>query len=443
MKSSQYIRVWVFSFIYSLLTGLLIQLVVLRYIFPQWNAGDGMLIGLDSSYYNGIALSLSEQMRLHGWAAWQLFPNKQVVSGISAIFYYLIAPKPWSVLPLHALLNASACTALFYVLTMIAGEQKYLSLAILPFLLFPSALQWNAQLNNDVYSVPGVIFFITGWAGLFAFQTAGWKKNGLHLGLMAAGFGLVYLTRPYLGLPFIVLNVVLFAAYAVTWLPGLLKSFRENRAGLVWLLLLGLLMAGMLPLSQKGLLKGAGWEKRAASCTSASLEPQCHWQVSKWLPGGLDYQLKRLSMSRYMNTLDWQQGRSNLDTQVVFYNAAALIEYLPRALQISIFAPFPDAWFGSGSLPSATLMRRVAGVEMLVVYFCLAGLLLGGYFFRKRGAFWVALAVCAAFLLLYGLVVPNIGTLYRFRYPFLMYLVTFGLAGWQQVWGRLRRGRVG
>ena len=446
MKLSRYFKIWILAFTYTMLAGLFIQLVLLKYIFPEWNAGAGMLNGLDAPFYHGLALNLYEKMAAQGWPAWQLFPEKQVVSGITAVFYYLIAPQPWAVLPLHAALNASACTALFFLMLLISDNEGCALAAILPFLLFPSALQWNAQLNNDVYSIPGVLLFMAGWAAIFVADTAAWKKKLFALCMLMAGFGLVYLTRPYLGLPFSMISLVLLVGYGIKSIPGLLKSTRGKftrgkTAGMGWFLLVCLVVFGMLPFAQNGLAQGAGWETRMDCNNAANLTPQCRWQVAGWLPGSLDRQFKRLGMSRFMNLRQWQGGTSNIDADVNFFNAASLIKYLPRALQIGMFAPFPNMWFGSGSLPSNTLMRRVSGFEMLIVYFCLAGLIPGFYLARKKSTFYVMILICTAFLMLYGLVVPNIGTLYRFRYPFLMSLVALGLFAWLLLIKNLRQNR--
>ena len=442
MKLSIYSKIWGLAFFYTLLIGLFIQLVVLKYIFPQWNAGAGMLEGSDSPYYHGIALSLYDQMMQTGWGAWKLFPDHQIVSGISAIFYYLIAPQPWSVLPLHALLNATACTALFYLLTLISVDQKSSVVAILPFLLFPSALQWNAQLNNDVYSVPGVILFVTGWAALFNSQVIGWRKTILYLIMLVTGFFLTYLVRPYLGLPLTAISIFLFS---LDLLLIFLRSHKSKEAGSAWLkriLVLALIVVCLSPFISKGLVVIDKQEKTKHRCVGqVNLKPWCAWQASTWIPEFLDQQIKNLSVSRSTNMRAWKEGVSTIDSEIVLLSTMDVIGYIPRALQISLFAPFPEMWSEKGSQPSNTLMRKIAGAEMLIVYLCLAGLLPGFFFWKQKPAFYVLILICGFFLLLYGMTVPNIGTLYRFRYPFLMCLVSLGLASWLAFYKNVREMR--
>jgi hypothetical protein len=75
-------------------------------------------------------------------------------------------------------------------------------------------------------------------------------------------------------------------------------------------------------------------------------------------------------------------------------------------------------------------MRTVSALEMLFVYGALAGLPIFVWKHRSQPALWLILFVCTGMLMVYAFSVPNVGALYRFRYPFLMPLVCFGVAGW-------------
>jgi hypothetical protein len=445
MKFSLSLKVWLLAFVYTLLSGLLIQRVVLVYFFPQWNSGAGLLSGLDGEYYHQLSLALYQAMLRSGWGAWELFPRHQFVSGVSALFYYLIAPQPWSVLPLHALLNACACVALLRLLTLISRDERLSALAVLPFLFFPSALQWNAQLNNDVYSAPGIIFFITGWAAIFAAPEAGLRQILESLAGLIAGFFLTYLVRPYLGLPLAAISALLFLAYLFRLLWGL-RQRQIDTALVKRLLVLALIVVGLVPFVSRGVRLLARQAPENHRCDDQSgqsrLKPWCDWQASTWLPGVIDQQFRDLSISRAVNLRAWREGASTVDADVVLISSQEVVSYLPRAFQIGLLAPFPGLWGGQGSQPSNTLMRRVAAVEMLIVYLSLVGWLPGFFLWKRRPAFYVTLLIGAAFVLLLGLVIPNVGTLYRFRYPFLMSLVSIGLVSWLALLQRVRAGPI-
>ena len=122
-------------------------------------------------------------------------------------------------------------------------------------------------------------------------------------------------------------------------------------------------------------------------------------------------------------------ARSAIDKDVKFRNAWDIIVYIPRALQISLFAPFPGDWFKRGSFESNTFMRRISGVEMCVVYFALSFLPFSIWFWKKRVELWVIMFFSLGVLLIQGLIINNVGTLYRMRYGMLMILVALGMAG--------------
>jgi hypothetical protein len=126
---------------------------------------------------------------------------------------------------------------------------------------------------------------------------------------------------------------------------------------------------------------------------------------------------------------------SVLDAHVQIHSFQELALYVPRALQIGLLAPFPDMWFERGMTPGARLMRLVSGLEMSIAYV----LLLGWIFLipRIRGDRTAALVfvavTCLAMIGVMSLAMPNVGTLYRMRYPLFMLVVGLGAAGWAMV----------
>jgi hypothetical protein len=107
-----------------------------------------------------------------------------------------------------------------------------------------------------------------------------------------------------------------------------------------------------------------------------------------------------------------------------------MIAYVPRSLQISFLSPFPNIWFNEGKKAAGSAMRITAAAEMMVSYFCLLGLPLFIRRYWREPGVWVTLFVCASMLVVYAMIIPNQGALYRFRYPYYMPLICFGLAGW-------------
>jgi hypothetical protein len=115
---------------------------------------------------------------------------------------------------------------------------------------------------------------------------------------------------------------------------------------------------------------------------------------------------------------------SSLDTDLGFFSLSDVMAYVPRALQIALFAPFPGTWFEK----DASIFKRGAAMEMILFYIAY-----GSFFLmciRKKLTITVvpALIFALGLVLFQGLVVSNVGALYRMRYGAIMIFVTLPLA---------------
>jgi hypothetical protein len=119
---------------------------------------------------------------------------------------------------------------------------------------------------------------------------------------------------------------------------------------------------------------------------------------------------------------------SNIDMNVQFHSFADLLRYLPRAAVIGFFAPFPEMWFASGS-QVGTAGRLLSGFETILTYMieCLA--LVGLWRRWNQPGAWLLFLTSAIGVTALGLIVVNIGSLYRVRYPFWMMFVVLGAGG--------------
>jgi hypothetical protein len=120
------------------------------------------------------------------------------------------------------------------------------------------------------------------------------------------------------------------------------------------------------------------------------------------------------------------------DSSWIPISTIEVVSYAPRALANALFAPFPRDWFASPR-QSISVFYSVASVESMVFYVAFLGLPL----LLVRGGnhllIWGILLPSAFVLLIYGLGVPFLGALYRYRYPFWMLLLSLGLASWLQI----------
>lgn len=118
---------------------------------------------------------------------------------------------------------------------------------------------------------------------------------------------------------------------------------------------------------------------------------------------------------------------SSIDTHYRIKDLSDLYRYFPRAVSIGFFAPFPNMWLVGGK--AGLSARLFSGLETFLMYavYCFAALCIWRN--RRRWEVWYLLAVVIVGTLTLGLVIVNIGALFRFRYSFWMLTLLLGAGG--------------
>ena len=454
-------------FVYTLLVSVFVQFLLLPQVFPAWHAGHGLIAGGDMLGFHRIAVELAEKIETQGWSAWELRPAGQAPAGIAAALYALVAPEPWTMIPINAALHALAGVLLMRILLFFDPRWKLAFLAILPLVLFPSAATWYSQLGKDGFSVAGYLASVLGWLFLGKFTTKpGTKKLVAGLALILIGAGLVWIVRLYAVEMLWVLSGPAAALVTVVLVVNvarrrLAKTWALSGTGISWLafLAVGAMAAGGyiaepypididLRATEEQTYAGKEQPPEAASSSQirggeeqplgagggrANDEPRSQgsgtvvWSRANWMPVAIDERLYSLAVTRKGFTTMFPNAASNVDREITFTAAEEVFEYLPRAATIALLYPTPADWLGEGSLPQNTLMRRIAGLEMIWIYFALFVLSYAVWRWRRRIELWLLLLFSFGMLIAHALVVANLGTLYRMRYPYLMSLVGLAL----------------
>jgi hypothetical protein len=444
-------KLWGLFFLYPATAALFVQLILLPLLFPQWHAGEGMLAGGDWYGFHQLAVSLAEKIQAQGWSAWELRPQGQAPSGVAAIFYVLFFPHPWVLIPLYAGLHATAAFVLFKIILRMTGNRALAFIAVLPFWLYPSAMIWYTQIHKDGYLIAGALLILLAWLRLG--DAATWKRWQyvlISLALLFVGALLAWIVRPYsvqmmqgVSLAIVLLESYLFARRF--WKREWRLWQTLTAAVIVWasVTTLSVFTVGGIEAefsSQSGLAKTTR-QMASNSDNNSSVNNQlseCNppppaWHHSGW-PELVEARAYALAITRERFRICFPDAASNIDVQVAFHNMSDILLYLPRAAEIAFLSPFPPDWFKPGTLPANTVMRRVSGFEMVGVYIALALLPYAVWRWRARPDTWIILIFCSGMLLIYGLVVANVGTLYRFRYGLLMTVVALGIAGGLAFW---------
>lgn len=441
------LRLWLAFFAYTAAVGFMVQFIILPYVFSLWHAGNGLLISLpDCITFHRSAVELSQKMRTLGWSVWELRPEGQAPVGIVAAVYVLTVPQPWVLIPVNAALHAIAVLILLRIVQLFIPNWRKAIWCVLPFLIYPSAMTWHTQIHKDGYLIAGAFLFIYGWVLLAQLErwNVWWRPLTALLSLLL-GVVLVWIVRPYgvqmmqgIGVVLAVLLTGVFTVYGargrITW-----------RKAVTGILIFWTVLVAMTPLTKGGISAEVPSAKvPSAKVPAGTQRPMSRaepggisgerasmdlWKKSSMLPSFLENKFYALAQIRQMFITGYPDARSNIDTDVNFHSVWEIIAYLPRASEIGFLAPFPNQWFEQGTLPANTMMRRISAVEMVGGYLAFIFLPYAIWHWRWRIEMWLILSFCSGMVLIYAVAIPNIGTLYRLRYGYLMTLVALGIAG--------------
>lgn len=436
---------WVLAgtFVFATAAGLLIQWFILPVLLPGLHAGHGLQAGGDWIGFHEYGLKLANALSSEGWSAFELRPVGNFPIAESGVLYFLTGVRePWVVVPLDALIYASAVLAVFNVFCRIAGRRAAL-IGLVPLVLFPGAIQFYSQVEKDVWAFAGSAWLLFVITALMRPTALSWRQcSGLIVvTFMAAGFA--WLVRPY----FSVVQLGAFACGGIIALSSFCLPGGRPRRAVRLACLLG--CAGVIAVFAAG-VPAALWPSLKANNASNLLavhgstrpNPDCVTQpgeLDRLMPAVARRPLQSIASIRADQRAATGYAGSNIDNDACFSRASDVVRYLPRALQIALFAPFPDMWFERGVSIGARAMRAISGLEMLCVYILLPGVALAIWQARGRRRYvFVILAVVVPIVLLLAATIPNIGTLYRMRYGYLQVLAGLGAIGWIELL-RLKR----
>ena len=221
--------------------------------------------------------------------------------------------------------------------------------------------------------------------------------------------------------PVLILSVTALTAF---YLPNPDERFKQNPSDQI----------GVYKLNDPEPLHTVLYRERTSDKTT--MTPSISAKVSS-LAGRA---LRGAAAARFDFSNSYRGSGSLIDRDVYFNSYTDLFRYLPRALAIGLWAPFPNMWFGAGKQVGTT-GRLLAGAESLFMYLC--GLLaLVAIWRAPRGlANWLLLSIYALGVTGLGLIVSNVGALYRVRYLFLILLIVLAVKGLESIGASWMAGR--
>jgi len=403
--------------------------------------GIGIMFAADCVGYRTEAVSLIDILMHKGIVAWITAPSEYLVNPFHLKLYSLSFAVCGPLLG-YNILSAEPLNLLYYLSTVWlvfalgreAFDRRAGLFAAIIVALWPSFLLHTMQLFRDPLFIAAMLLLMLVCARLLT-RNYCWPKNFIIGAIGAATACLLWRLRSEMW-------EIMFLTILMETFLLLFRQVRERRflTGNVMSVVLLLAVTVSLPQLGKAIplwndsVRQVPGEIAAKAETATpslrSLKNQTDLSANntiKLTPPG-----SRLS-SRIGHLRDefiesYPAASSNIDTDVSFVNLQSVVAYLPRAMAIGLFAPFPNMWLTAGSQVGLK-GRALSGLETVLMYLIELAAIMGVWCGRKNLTVWLLLLVAGAGMMALGLVVVNIATLYRMRYVFWMLLIVIGAGG--------------
>jgi hypothetical protein len=425
-------------------------------IAPSLLDRDGIMASFasDSYVYRNEAVRLGDVLREDGFRAWAASPARAHIKLLSLQFAFFAR------LFGHSILSAEPFNLFCYVavlsLVLLLGREvggaRVGLLAASVVAVWPTFLLHTMQFLKDplfVAATLAVILIVTTWLT----RTYSSIRAFVMGALLAAASGLLLLIRVKFAGFILALACFGFALLIV-------RQWRERRL-LYWNMIcpvLILVVGGLIafypatvhrkqkryPSDQSGLSKSAtvaGEQLRGVISYSApgTLPAKMSRNPPPRMSKVTDKIVFRISSARYDFNVSYPESGSSIDRDVELNSFKDVIFYLPRALAIGFWSPFPNAWMSAGRQVGRA-GRLLSGAETLLMYLCQLLALVAIWRAPRNLANWLLLSISAFGMTALGLIVSNVGTLYRFRYLFWIMLIILGVKGFDSLLTTWRAG---
>ncbi len=415
---------WVVFFCYAICAALIFQALLLPHL-SSIQTGSGS-ISNDAVYFDSVASSLASEIKANGWSSWRLYPADGAPGNVAILgaLYVLFGHDPALAIPINAAIHALGGVLVFMLARELASKESIGTYAGIIagslFVIFPSALVWYGQNHKDGYAIAGMLLILLVWVKALKKPVNNRSWYGLALGNLVA-ITLVGIVRPF-GLKLLLIAFIgILLAVVVNAILRRKLSTEKKLIGF-FLIVAVMLLGGY----KTTVILGGLQSDRAYANWQDQSNGAWKWENSAFLPNSIENSIETAAKTRaglivYGVRL---KAKSMIDEDIMPHNVLETLAYLPRALQVSLFAPFPSTW-----LANISMTRLVAVGEMFVYYLCLPGIIMLLYYNRKP-AVWMVIYFACFFLLIYGFTQANLGTLYRYRYAYQLVLLMLGVLGW-------------
>ena len=371
----------------------------------------------DGLFYEPQCVELCSIIKNEGPIAWLTWPTQLHVRLYSLPLMVFIRWSAFNILTIEPLnlLYYLAIVALVFKVGEVVYERTAGLVAAFIVAVWPSLLIHTTQLLRDPLLIVAVLVFVWSIVELLRSEFS-WRRAGLLMVASTISIVTIRIVR----LPMWTLLCVI-AGFAVLLLGiRFVQTKRVSRTAVAFGVIL-ITVVAITPRFQSLFHNQQELRRKREILPEAVQKLPVEEQIAARRAG---FQFR---MDQEGNVGPADDG-SRIDAEVKFRSVSDMIRYVPRAIAIGVFAPFPNMWFGVGKQVGAG-GRWISGFEMLMTYVleCLA--LVGLWVVRRKLEAWFLFGVAVLGSVALGLVVSNIGALYRLRYPFWIMMVIISAGG--------------
>lgn len=379
----------------------------------------------DGYVYQTEAVQLCEVLKTQGLAAWAIWPIQLHVRLYSLPLAALKGLTGLNILAIEPLnlIYYLAILALVFKLGAAVFDYPAGLLAATIVALWPSFLLHTTQLLRDPLLISAFLILMLSLVQCLRRDYT--SRSGLLWGLSGA---LAILVVRIVRLP---MWDVLWAIIGLAVLMLVVRSVFQRRFPVGNAVFAIVMIAAMLvtPHFQAALRNQQQVKIKRVIVPEETQELPVEGQIAKRREGF------RLRIDEIGEIAPSDAG-SDIDKGVQFNSFADIIRYVPRAVVVGFFAPFPNMWLTAGKQVGSS-GRLVSGFETILTYMIESLALFGLWLGRKQLVTWFLALAATCGIVALGLIVNNIGALYRLRYPFWVLLVVLGAGAASYLMGRL------